>query len=77
VGGGEWVDDPHVHCEVVLTVQDPTTPAEADWTVTSGTVATFLKSLRQGEDEVVQHYAAQTIDNIFSQDGRLCPCFAC
>jgi len=38
------------------------------WQVSSGNVAAVLRLLKAGEDEVAQHYAVKTIENISSQD---------
>lgn len=41
----------------------------AAWHITPATIAAVARLLRAGEDEVAQHYAAKTIENIASQGG--------
>jgi serine/threonine-protein kinase ULK4 len=43
--------------------------AAALWGITPATVAAVGRLLRPGEDEVAQHYAVKTIENICSQGG--------
>lgn len=40
------------------------------WGITSGTIQAVTRLLRPNEDEVCQHYAIKTIENICSQGGE-------
>ena len=35
------------------------------WPVTKFTITQLVRCLRAGEDEIVQHYAAKTIENVW------------
>ena len=37
---------------------------QEDWNIPTSTIAMLSKFLRQGEDELVQEYIAQTIENV-------------
>ena len=52
--------------------------AAADaWRIPASTVGTLLRTLRAGEDEIAQHYAVKTVENIVSHGGewsaKVCP----
>lgn len=40
------------------------------WQITGGTVSAVVRLLKPQEDEVAQHYAVKTIENIASQGGE-------
>tara|TARA_B110000305_G_C19295771_1_gene566533 strand:+ start:12 stop:749 length:738 start_codon:yes stop_codon:yes gene_type:complete len=45
--------------------------AAADaWRIPASTVGTLLRTLRAGEDEIAQHYAVKTVENIVSHGGE-------
>jgi hypothetical protein len=46
------------------------------WGVSAATVAAVINLLKPGEDDVCQHYAAKTIENICSQGGNWASKFA-
>lgn len=46
------------------------------WGITPATVAAVVRLLKPGEDEVCQHYAVKTIENICSQGGEWASKFA-
>jgi hypothetical protein len=46
------------------------------WGITPATIAAVVRLLKPGEDEVCQHYAAKTIENICSQGGEWASKFA-
>jgi hypothetical protein len=48
----------------------------AAWGINRDTIAAVGRLLRAGEDEVVQHYAVKTIENICSQGGEWAGLFA-
>ena len=50
--------------------------ASSVWGITDATVAAVVKLLKPGEEEVCQHYAAKTIENIASQSGEWAGKFA-
>jgi hypothetical protein len=46
------------------------------WGITPATIAAVVRLLKPGEDEVCQHYAVKTIENICSQGGEWASKFA-
>lgn len=79
------------HCRVMATLgellfyvatqqQDSGAAAVADasesWGITQDTIAAVARLLRPSEDEVCQHYAIKTIENICSQGGEWAGKFA-
>ena len=46
---------------------DPQQPPPQQWYMAGATVAAVARCLQEGEDEVVCHYAAKTIENILAQ----------
>lgn len=48
----------------------------AAWGITPATIQAVARLLRPGEDEVCQHYAVKTIENICSQGGEWAAKFA-
>lgn len=46
------------------------------WGITTATIAAVTRLLKPGEDEVTQHYAIKTIENICSQGGEWAGKFA-
>jgi serine/threonine-protein kinase ULK4 len=40
-----------------------------EWTLPAATLGIMVRALGKGEDDVVQHYAAQTLDNLSTQLG--------
>ena len=48
----------------------------AAWQVPASTVGTITRMLRAGEDEIAQHYAVKTIENIVSHGGEWAAKFA-
>jgi serine/threonine-protein kinase ULK4 len=50
--------------------------AAAAWQVPASTVGTVTRMLRAGEDEIAQHYAVKTIENIVSHGGEWAAKFA-
>lgn len=48
----------------------------AAWGITPNTIRAVVYLLRSGEDEVCQHYAVKTIENICSQGGEWAGKFA-
>lgn len=50
--------------------------ASEAWGITHDTIAALVRLLRPNEDEVCQHYAIKTIENICSQGGEWAGKFA-
>ena len=50
--------------------------AAAAWQIPASTVGTVTRMLRAGEDEIAQHYAVKTIENIVSHGGEWAAKFA-
>jgi serine/threonine-protein kinase ULK4 len=46
------------------------------WQVDSQVLAALLGALDSGEDDVVRHYAAKTLENVFGQGGEWAKCLA-
>ena len=45
-------------------------PPPSAWQIPASTVGTVTRMLRQGEDEIAQHYAVKTMENIASHGGE-------
>lgn len=52
------------------------TDTSTAWGITPSTIQAVARLLRPGEDEVCQHYAVKTIENICSQGGEWAAKFA-
>jgi serine/threonine-protein kinase ULK4 len=56
----------------VATQQEALDPSERDkvWPVPKSTITILTRCLRSGEDDVVQHYVAKTVENISAQSSE-------